>query len=107
MEQDKRCDQKSVAVRSVLQNSQQFGRAPLSRTKNLYSLSSVENAISIRSVTGGRRFETPIDLRGKKIQLRHERHRQGAVIVYDQGRRIGKARLLDAVANGLARRKEA
>jgi len=29
------------------------------------------------------------------------------VIVYDGGRRIGKARLLDAVANGLARRSSA
>ena len=55
---------------------------------------------------GGRRYETPIDLRGRKITLRHERHRDGAVIVYQDGRRIGKARLLDAVANGLARRKE-
>lgn len=54
----------------------------------------------------GTRYETPVDLRGKKINLRYERHRQGAVIVYDQDRRIGQARLLDAVANGLARRKE-
>jgi hypothetical protein len=55
---------------------------------------------------GGRRYETPIDLRGRKLQLRHERHRDGAVIVYERGRRIGKARLLDAVANGLSRRTE-
>lgn len=55
----------------------------------------------------GDRYETPVDLRGKKIRLRHERHHKGAVIVYQGGRRIGKARLLDAVANGLARRKEA
>lgn len=54
----------------------------------------------------GDRYETPVDLRGKKIQLRYERSRQGAVVVYDQGRRLGQARLLDAVANGLARRKE-
>lgn len=54
----------------------------------------------------GDRYETPVDLRGKKIQLRYERHRQGTVVVYDKGRRIGQARLLDAVANGLARRKE-
>lgn len=56
----------------------------------------------------GDRYETPIDLRGKKIQLRYERHRKGTVVIYDQGRRIGKARLLDAVAvaNGLARRKD-
>jgi transposase InsO family protein len=54
----------------------------------------------------GSRYETPVDLRGKKIDLRYERHRKGVVIVYDKGRRIGQARLLDAVANGLARRKE-
>jgi len=54
----------------------------------------------------GRRYETPVDLRGRKIILRHERHRDGAVIVYQGDRRIGKARLLNAVANGLARRTE-
>jgi transposase InsO family protein len=54
----------------------------------------------------GERYETPVDLRGKKIELRYERCRQGAVVVYDKGRRIGQARLLDAVANGLLRRKE-
>ena len=54
----------------------------------------------------GDRYETPVDLRGKKIQLRYQRRRQGVVVVYDKGRRLGQARLLDAVANGLARRKE-
>ncbi|MBC8352976.1 MAG: Mu transposase C-terminal domain-containing protein [Planctomycetes bacterium] len=53
----------------------------------------------------GDRYETPIDLRGKKIELRYERSRQGTVVVYDKGRRLGLARLPDAVANGLARRK--
>lgn len=55
----------------------------------------------------GNRYETPIDMRGKQITLRYERHRNGTVIVFDQTRRHGQARLLDAVANGLARRKEA
>jgi putative transposase len=54
----------------------------------------------------GERYETPIDLRGKEIIVRYERHRQGAIIVYEGGRRLGQARLLDAVANGLARRSE-
>ena len=56
----------------------------------------------------GRRYETPVDLRDKEIQLRHDRRRDGssAVIVYHKGQRMGQARLLDAVANGLARRKE-
>jgi hypothetical protein len=57
---------------------------------------------------GGRRYETPVDLRDKPIQLRYDRHRQdtAAVIVYLKGQRQGPARLLDAVANGLRRRKE-
>jgi hypothetical protein len=38
--------------------------------------------------------------------LRYERHRKGTVIVYDKGRRVGQARPLNAVANGMARRKE-
>lgn len=56
----------------------------------------------------GRRYETPVDLRDKEIQLRHDRHRQhsAAVIIYHKGQRMGAARLLDAVANGLQRRKE-
>jgi hypothetical protein len=45
-------------------------------------------------------------LRGKEVELRYERHRQGAIIVYDNGRRLGQARLLDAVANGLKRRRD-
>jgi putative transposase len=56
----------------------------------------------------GRRYETPVDLRDKEIQLRHDRRREGntAIIVYHKGQRMGQARLLDAVANGLSRRKE-
>jgi transposase InsO family protein len=56
----------------------------------------------------GRRYETPVDLRDKEIQLRHDRRRHdtAAVIIYFKGQRIGAARLLDAVANGLLRRKE-
>ena len=56
----------------------------------------------------GRRYETPVDLRDKEIQLRYDRRRQDstAVIIYHKGQRMGPARLLDAVANGLKRRKE-
>ena len=54
----------------------------------------------------GLRYETPIDMRGKEIVVRYERHRKGAVIVYDKERRLGQARLLDAVANGLKRRRD-
>ena len=58
-----------------------------------------------------RRYETPVDLRDKEVQLRYDRRRSdigmsAAVIVYYKGQRMGAARLLDAVANGLQRRKE-
>jgi putative transposase len=55
-----------------------------------------------------RRYETPVDLRDKEIQLRYDRHRSDdyVVIIYYKGQRMGAARLLDAVANGLSRRKE-
>ena len=59
-----------------------------------------DNTFSFQGV----RYETPVDLRGRKVQLRHQRGRQGAVVVYDQARRMGLARPLDAVANGLRRR---
>ena len=63
-----------------------------------------DNTFSFRN----RRYETPVDLRDKEIQLRHDRRRDGttAVIIYHKGQRMGVARLLDAVANGLLRRKE-
>jgi transposase InsO family protein len=56
----------------------------------------------------GRRYETPVDLRDRQIQLRYDRRRQDntAVVIYHKGQRLGAARLLDAVANGLLRRKE-
>lgn len=53
-----------------------------------------------------KRYESPVDLRGRRIKLRFERHRDGVVIVYDGDKRIGKARLLDAEANGMRRRKD-
>ena len=55
-----------------------------------------------------RRYETPVDLRDKEIDLRYDRHRKNdsVIIIYYKGQRMGAARLLDAVANGLLRRKE-
>jgi transposase InsO family protein len=63
-----------------------------------------DNTFSFRA----RRYETSVDLRDKEIQLRYERHRRdsAAVVIYHKGQRMGAARLLDAVANGLLRRKE-
>lgn len=61
-----------------------------------------DNTFSFRN----RRYETPVDLPDKQIQLRYERHRDGTVVIYYKGQRMGVARLLDAVANGLLRRRE-
>jgi transposase InsO family protein len=61
-----------------------------------------DNTFSFQSV----RYETPVDLRGRKVELRYERHRQGTVVIYDKGQRLGVARPLDAVANGLRRRRD-
>ncbi len=53
-----------------------------------------------------RRFETPVDLRDKQIQIRYERKNYNPVVIYYKGERMGEARPLDVVANGLLRRKE-
>lgn len=59
------------------------------------------------SFAGGR-YETPVDLRDKEIQLRYDRSRTGTAPVFIdfKGQRLGAARPLDTVANGLLRRKE-
>jgi putative transposase len=56
----------------------------------------------------GRRYETPVDLRNREVQLRYDRgcSESSLVILYYKNERLGAARLLDAVANGLLRRKE-
>ena len=63
-----------------------------------------DNTFSFHS----RRYETPVDLRDREITIRYDRHRgeHSPVILYLNGQRLGVARLLDAVANGLARRTE-
>lgn len=54
----------------------------------------------------GKRYETPVDLKDKEVQLRYDRHKAGPVIVYFKNHRMGAARPLDQIANGLLRRKE-
>lgn len=57
----------------------------------------------------GRRYESPVDLRDTEITVRHDRRRDdesSPVVVYHQGQRMGQARLLDSIFNGLSRRKE-
>jgi len=54
------------------------------------------------------RYETPVDLRGKEITIRYERATRNCIVVYYKDQRMGEARHLDPVANGLMRmgRKE-
>jgi putative transposase len=61
-----------------------------------------DNTFSFRNI----RYETPVDLRGKEIQIRYERHHAGPVVIFYKGQRMGAAKPLDAIANGLLRRKE-
>jgi hypothetical protein len=61
-----------------------------------------DNTFSFRNA----RYETPVDLRDKEIQIRHERHHAGPVVVYFKGQRMGLAQPLDTIANGLLRRKD-
>jgi len=61
-----------------------------------------DNTFSFRNS----RYETPVDLRDKPIQLRYERHHDGPIVIYYKGERMGLAQPLDLIANGLLRRKE-
>ncbi len=54
----------------------------------------------------GLRFETPVNLQEKQIQIRYERHNPSTIVIYYKGQRMGYAKPLDPVANGLLRRKE-
>lgn len=51
----------------------------------------------------GQRYETPVDLREKRVVLRHQRSSRGRVVVYYKGQRMGEARPLDLVANARLR----
>lgn len=61
-----------------------------------------DNTFSFKSI----RYETPVDLREKQIQIRFERSTCSRVVIYYKQQRIGEAKPLDAVANGILRRKE-
>lgn len=61
-----------------------------------------DNTFSFRN----QRYETPVDLSDKVIQIRYERHHSGPIVVFFKGQRMGQARPLDSIANGLLRRKE-
>lgn len=60
-----------------------------------------DNTFSFKNI----RYESPADARNKRIHVRFNRVKAGRVIVYFKNQRLGEARKLDAVANGLLRRK--
>jgi transposase InsO family protein len=52
----------------------------------------------------GNRYETPVDLREKQIQIRFERSSLCPIVIYYKGQRMGEAKSLDLIANGLLKR---
>lgn len=61
-----------------------------------------DNTFSFKSV----RYETPVDLREKEITIRYDRSKIEPVIIYYKNERMGEARPVDLIANGLLRRKK-
>jgi transposase InsO family protein len=51
----------------------------------------------------GQRYETPVDLREKRVTLRYQRSSRARVVIYYKEQRMGEARLLDLVANAQLR----
>jgi hypothetical protein len=58
---------------------------------------------------GGHRFEAPATLHDKEVNIRFDRSRRDfprdRLVVYYKAQRMGEAKLLDAVANGILRNK--
>ena len=54
-----------------------------------------DNTFSLKNI----RYEAPADLRDRQIQVRFDRNKSSAVIIYYKNQRIGQARPLDTVAN--------
>lgn len=55
----------------------------------------IDNTFSLKNI----RFEAPVDLREKQVQVRFERGRMTRVIVYYKESRMGEARAVDLIAN--------
>ena len=61
-----------------------------------------DNTFSFRSI----RYETPVDLHDRDITIRFDRINFDRVIIYYKDQRMGIARPVDLVTNGLLRRRE-
>lgn len=58
-----------------------------------------DNVFSFNSV----RYETPVNLSGRKIQIRFSRTSCDRIVIYYKGERMGEARRLNKIANGRRR----
>ncbi len=61
-----------------------------------------DNTFSFKST----RYETPVDLRDKTITIRFDRTKFDRIIIYYKNQRMGEAKLLNLIANGLLRRSK-
>ena len=59
-----------------------------------------DNTFSFKNV----RYETPVDLRGKKITVCYDRHSLARLVIFFRDQRMGEAKMLDAISNGQMRR---
>jgi transposase InsO family protein len=59
-----------------------------------------DNTFSFKSI----RYEAPVNLQGKTIQIRFSRTTTHPVIIYYKGQRMGEAKELNLIANGQLRR---
>lgn len=59
-----------------------------------------DNTFSLGTV----RYEVPVDLRDREIMVRFDRFARDRLVVYYKNQRMGEARKLDLIANGLLKR---
>lgn len=61
-----------------------------------------DNTFSFKNI----RYETPVNLRDKQIQIRFDRIKYDRIVIYYKNERLGEAKKLDLIANGLLRQRE-
>jgi len=61
-----------------------------------------DNTFSFKNI----RYETPVDLRDKQVTIRFDRNKLDHVIIYYKNQRMGEAKPVDLIANGLLRRRK-
>jgi putative transposase len=59
-----------------------------------------DNTFSFKNI----RYETPVDLRDKSIVIRYDRSKKDRIVIYYKNQRMGEAKPLDLISNGLLRR---